>query len=115
MLKIKRIYQAAQHGDGYRILVDRLWPRGKSKEEAQLDLWLKEIGPTTDLRKWFNHDVEKFPEFEKKYQGELSANPALKQLKEIVKKEPVVTLLFAAKDEAHNNAVVLQHILQEKK
>lgn len=88
MLKLKRAYLPAEDTDGYRVLVDRLWPRGKSKETEKIDLWLKEIAPSPELRKWFNHDSEKYPEFREKYRQELQSGPqkeALKQLQEIIK------------------------------
>nr|CCB82188.1 protein of hypothetical function DUF488 [Lactiplantibacillus pentosus MP-10] len=113
-LKLERIYTKPVDTDGYRLLVDRLWPRGISKVNAQLDDWVKEIGPSTELRKWFNHDPEKYPEFVKKYQAELDANPItpdfIRQVAEQLAKQPVI-LLFGAKDETHNQAVVLQEYL----
>ena len=113
-LKLERIYTKPVDTDGYRLLVDRLWPRGISKVNAQLDDWVKEIGPSTELRKWFNHDSEKYPEFVKKYQAELDANPItpdfIRQVAEQLAKQPVI-LLFGAKDETHNQAVVLQEYL----
>lgn len=113
-LKLERIYTKPVDTDGYRLLVDRLWPRGISKVNAQLDDWVKEIGPSTELRKWFNHDPEKYPEFVKKYQAELDDNPItpefIRQVAEQLAKQPVI-LLFGAKDEAHNQAVVLQEYL----
>lgn len=112
MFKIKRIYEQVDKTDGYRILVDRLWPRGVSKENAAVDLWLKEIAPTDELRKWFNHDPEKWGEFQKKYKKEIAANKViLQQLKEVLKEQKTVTLLYGAKDEEHNQAVVLQNLL----
>ena len=113
-LKLERIYTKPVDTDGYRLLVDRLWPRGISKVNAQLDDWVKEIGPSTELRKWFNHDPEKYPEFVKKYQAELDANPItpdfIRQVAEQLAKQPVI-LLFGAKDDTHNQAVVLQEYL----
>ncbi|EIW12675.1 hypothetical protein, DUF488 family [Lactiplantibacillus pentosus KCA1] len=113
-LKLERIYTKPVDTDGYRLLVDRLWPRGISKVNAQLDDWVKEIGPSTELRKWFNHDPEKYPEFVKKYQAELDANPItpdfIRQVAGQLAKQPVI-LLFGAKDETHNQAVVLQDYL----
>lgn len=113
-LTIKRIYEPAEESDGMRILVDRLWPRGVSKERAALDLWLKEIAPSTDLRKWFGHDPAKWDGFVKKYEGELDSNPdATSQLREAIDSHPKVTLLYAAKDEEHNEAVVLEEYMKE--
>lgn len=107
-IKIKRVYEKPEKSDGFRILVDRLWPRGLTKEKAALDLWLKDIAPTTELRKWFNHDPEKWKEFIKKYLKELKENeePVL-ILKGYLKKGPV-TLVHAARDEAHNEALVIK-------
>lgn len=107
----KRIYEDASLGDGYRVLVDRLWPRGKKKEEAGIDLWLKEVAPSTALRKWFNHDPERWTEFVKKYKEELQNSEALDELKAIARKHKTLTLLYGAKDEEHNQAVALQHMI----
>ncbi|HET8794908.1 MAG TPA: DUF488 domain-containing protein [Arthrobacter sp.] len=111
-LKIKRIYEPAVDDDGFRVLVDRLWPRGLSKKKAGVDLWLKDVAPSAELRKWFNHDQEKFVEFRKKYEGELSDNDALASLKETVKEHQTVTLLYSAKSEDMNQAVILRQLLQ---
>ncbi len=112
MIAIKRIYEEAGKKDGFRILVDRLWPRGISKEKSIVDLWLKEIAPSDKLRKWFSHDPKKWNEFKEKYKIELKNNQDLiKKLKQIGKKEKTITLLYAAKDEEHNNAVALKEIL----
>lgn len=108
---IKRIYEAYSPDDGFRILVDRLWPRGISKETAHLDLWLKEIGPSDELRKWFNHDPTKYEEFKRRYFNELDTNPAVARLKEIIKDHPKTTLLYSARDEKHNQATALQKYL----
>lgn len=113
-MKIKRAYAPVEDTDGYRILVDRLWPRGISKDKAKIDLWLKSVAPSNDLRKWFGHDPERFPEFSKRYQAELEESGALDELRSAIKGHPNATLLFAAHDEEHNNAVVLQHLLETK-
>ncbi len=113
-MKIKRAYAPVEDTDGYRILVDRLWPRGISKDKAKIDLWLKSVAPSNDLRKWFGHDPERFPEFSKRYQAELKESGALDELRAAIKEHPNATLLFAAHDEEHNNAVVLQHLLETK-
>lgn len=112
-VKIKRIYAPPAEDDGYRILVDRLWPRGVKKETADINLWLKEIAPSAELRAWFGHDPAKWAAFGKKYISELKANPAsVQELTDCIKKHKTVTLLYGAKDEAHNQAVVLkQYIL----
>lgn len=108
MLKIKRAYEAYSKDDGYRVLIDRLWPRGVSKKEAKIDLWLKEIAPTIELRQWFNHDPLKWQKFQTRYKKELAKNGAsLKQIKELEKHYKQLTLVYAAKDEQHNDAVVL--------
>src|SRR5674476_1690666 len=98
MINLKRVYEGASPSDGFRVLVDRLWPRGISKEEAHIDEWLRDIAPTTELRKWFGHDPEKWPEFRRRYRAELDANPeALKPLLEAAR-EGDVTLLYSARD-----------------
>ena len=110
-LKIKRIYEEASADDGYRILVDRLWPRGISKEKAQIDKWAREISPSAELRKWFHHEPEKFPEFCRRYFEELQNNEEASAFREMIcekLKTGNVTLLFSAKDEGCNNAVVLR-------
>jgi uncharacterized protein YeaO (DUF488 family) len=112
--RIKRIYEDPTDEDGFRVLVDRLWPRGVSKERAQLDEWCKEIAPSTELRKWFDHDAHKFDEFSKRYKGELTGKEEMvNYLLKIAAKQPV-TLLYAAKDEEHNHAKVLKEFLERK-
>lgn len=107
-IKIKRVYEKPEIGDGRRILVDRVWPRGVKKEQAKIDLWLKEIAPSTELRKWFGHDPEKWDEFRKRYRGELRKNrEAVQKLKRELEQGPV-TLVYSARDEAHNQAVVIR-------
>ncbi|HRP90760.1 MAG TPA: DUF488 domain-containing protein [Edaphocola sp.] len=111
-ITIKRVYDSAATADGYRILVDRLWPRGISKEHAAVEEWLKDLGPSTELRKWFNHEPEKFPEFKKRYEVELEEKrELLHHILTIAQKEKVC-LVYSAKDEVHNQAVVLQAVLQ---
>jgi len=108
MIKIKRAYEKPSKDDGYRILADRLWPRGISKNKARIDSWLKEISPSSELRKWFSHDLEKWNEFKKRYRMELkNQKELLQKIKEIEKENGVVTLVYAAKDERHNSAVLL--------
>lgn len=111
MVRIKRVYEPAEAGDGYRVLVDRIWPRGVSKEQARLDEWLKEVAPTSELRRWFGHDPEKFTEFSQRYRTELADSSALAELQEIVARENQVTLVYGARDELHNQAVVLAEML----
>lgn len=116
MIRIRRVYEAPETNDGYRILVDRVWPRGISKEKAMVDLWLKPIAPSTDLRKWFGHDPGKWETFREKYKEELKdKEDYLKQIKEKKNEKGTVTLVFGAKDENHNNAVVLKEVLEERR
>jgi uncharacterized protein YeaO (DUF488 family) len=111
-IKTKRVYQEPDHADGTRVLVDRLWPRGLTKERARIDMWLKDIAPSTELRKWFSHDPKKWTEFQTRYRQELkSKDDQLAVLKEKVIQGPV-TLLYGARDEEHNEAVVLQAMLR---
>ena len=112
-VKIKRIYKPYSKDDGYRILIDRLWPRGIKKEGAHIDKWLKEIAPSTELRKEFNHMVDKWDKFKIAYHTELKNSPAVSELLDDIKKHGTVTLLFAAKDEDHNHALVLQQFIIE--
>lgn len=116
-LKIKRIYEPWDPSDGVRILIDRVWPRGVSKERARLDEWMKDIAPSPTLRKWFQHDPEKFAEFKKAYRGELEADSekigAVSRLLDMLDTN-VVTLLYGAKDEIHNHAIVLKQYLEER-
>ena len=108
-VRLKRIYEESVEADGHRILVDRLWPRGVSKENANLDLWLKEIAPSTELRKWFDHDPKKWTEFKRKYKTELSKNVEnVVALKKILKTYKQVTFLYAAKDEEQNEAILIK-------
>jgi uncharacterized protein YeaO (DUF488 family) len=113
-IPMKRVYDEPSAADGKRILIDRLWPRGLSKEKAQVDLWLKAIAPSTSLRQWFGHDPGKWAEFKKRYKDELNHNSeAVAQLKEQMAKGKV-TLVYGAKDKEHNDAVVLQEYLEER-
>lgn len=115
MINIKRVYDFPQREDGVRILVDRLWPRGLSKERAQVDLWLKAIAPSDKLRKWFAHDPAKWEGFEKHYRKELSLKKELLgKVKEAEKKSGTVTLLYSAKDMKYNNAQVLLNYLRKQ-
>ena len=114
MIKIKRIYDAPKPDDGVRILVDRLWPRGLSKEKAKVDLWLKEIAPSNELRKWYGHDPKKWTEFRKRYFDDLDIKREL--VNQIVQKMKVedVTLLYSSKEEKLNNAVALKEYIEKK-
>jgi uncharacterized protein YeaO (DUF488 family) len=112
MIKVKRIYETPSSQDGWRVLVDRLWPRGVSKEHAKIDLWLKAIAPSDRLRKWFGHDPKKWDDFKKKYELELrEKRELLLEIKRAEKERGTVTLLYSAKDEEHNQAVALRAIL----
>jgi uncharacterized protein YeaO (DUF488 family) len=111
-IKIKRVYENPQKEDGIRILVDRLWPRGLSKNKAKVDVWLKEIAPSNKLRNWFHHDPAKWEEFIKQYAVELRANKeVVNKLKALTHRQKVITLVFGAKDVEHNNAVALKKFL----
>jgi uncharacterized protein YeaO (DUF488 family) len=114
-INIKRVYDKPDKADGTRILVDRLWPRGLTKAKAKVDLWLKEIAPSTELRKWFGHESDKWAEFKKRYHAELKKNAEpVALLKEEIKKG-AVTLVYGAKDKENNEAVVLQKLLSRSK
>lgn len=111
MIHLKRVYDEPSKMDGLRILVDRLWPRGLTKERAAVDLWLKDVAPSTELRKWFGHDPAKWKEFQTRYRKELrESKNALDLLKEKCK-EGIVTLVYGARDKEHNEALVLKTIL----
>jgi uncharacterized protein YeaO (DUF488 family) len=115
MIQLKRVYEKPSRKDGLRILVDRLWPRGLTKEQAALKLWLKDVAPSTELRKWFGHDPAKWKQFQTRYRKELGENKdALKRLKQMIK-EHTVTLVYGARDEEHNEAIVLKKILDARK
>jgi uncharacterized protein YeaO (DUF488 family) len=112
MVRVKRIYEKAERGDGWRVLVDRLWPHGMKKGAAKIDLWMKDVAPSDALRKSFCHDVKKWPDFQKKYRVELAKKKAMvAELKKMEKEHGTLTLLFGAKDEEHNQAVVLAEFL----
>ncbi|MGO1174113.1 MAG: DUF488 domain-containing protein [Actinomycetaceae bacterium] len=110
-VEIKRVYDDAKKSDGYRVLVDRVWPRGVKKEDARVDEWLKDVAPSTDLRKWFDHDPKKFDEFAGRYESELDGTDALAHLEELVDEHGTVTLVYAAKDTENNHARVLARVL----
>ena len=104
-VRITRIYEAPQQDDGLRVLVDRLWPRGLSKDRAAVDHWLRDIAPSDELRRWFGHDAPRWPELERRYFAELAAKPeAVAQLRALLADAAAVTLLYGARDEVHNNA-----------
>ena len=112
-VKIKRIYEPYSKDDGYRILIDRLWPRGIKKENAHIDKWLKEIAPSTELRKEFNHMVDKWEKFKIAYHSELKNSLSVDELLDDIKNHKTVTLLYAAKDEEYNHALVLQDFIKK--
>jgi uncharacterized protein YeaO (DUF488 family) len=114
MIKIKRIYEDSSETDGYRILIDRLWPRGISKERAKIDLWIKEIAPSNDLRKWYSHNSEKAKQFQKKYITELNDNSdSLNEVKQIIKDQKTITLLYASRDSKPIHVIILQQTLKD--
>ena len=116
MITTKRVYEKPTKDDGFRVLVDRLWPRRLTKERARVDLWMKEIAPSDALRKWFHHEEGAWPEFEKRYCAELKKKGTLfAELKRLEKEHGKVMLLFGSKDEKQNQAVILAAILQGKK
>ena len=111
-VRIKRAYDSPVPGDGVRVLVDRLWPRGLKRQEANIDLWLKDVAPSTELRHWFGHDPARWPEFQERYRAELAGSPALDELRAMARQRERVTLLFGARDTEHNNAVVHQALCE---
>ena len=112
-IAIKRIYEPASRNDGLRVLVDRMWPRGLKKDEAKIDLWLKDVAPTTSLRRWFGHAPERWDKFRERYLAELSNNIAVAPLRDLMRKKRRITLLYSARDTDHNQAVVLADFLKE--
>ena len=112
MITIKRVYEKPAKSDGFRILVERLWPRGLTKEKARVDLWLKEVGPSPELRKWYSHDVEKWTEFKRRYTKELKDKTDLLDEIKTHAKKGKVTFIYAAHDEEHNSALVLRDFLK---
>lgn len=116
MIQLKRAYEPSSRSDGYRVLVERLWPRGLRKADAHLDEWLKDIAPSNELRRWFGHEPGRFPEFRDRYRRELHSEPARTALAELARRAArgTVTLIYAAHDEVHNNAVVLEQELRRR-
>ena len=113
MLSIKRVYEPVEPGDGARFLVERLWPRGIKKDQLHMEAWLKEAAPSDTLRRWFNHDPEKWEEFQRRYRSELNAHPHAWQPILDAARRGSVTLLYSARDTEHNNAVVLKSYIAE--
>lgn len=114
MIAVKRIYEPALKSDGERLLVERLWPRGVKKVDAHLHAWLRDVAPSTELRKWFSHDPAKWPEFKRRYREELDQNPAAWQPILDAEKKGKVTLLFSSHDAEHNNVIALKDYLESK-
>ena len=116
MIHLKRAYESASRNDGYRVLVERLWPRGLRKTDAHFDEWLKEVAPSDSLRRWFGHEPIKFPEFRERYRRELHAEPARRAIAQLARRATrgTVTLVYSAHDDVHNNAVVLARELERR-
>jgi uncharacterized protein YeaO (DUF488 family) len=115
VIRLKRVYENPGTGDGYRVLVERLWPRGMAKEHAQVDLWIKDAGASPKLRTWFGHDPARWEEFRREYFEEIRTRPAvIKELEDVVRTHATVTFLFAARDAEHNNAVALKEFLDKE-
>ncbi len=113
MLKVKRVYDSAGAGDGVRFLVERLWPRGMTREKLQMEAWLKDVAPSGDLRRWYGHDLLKWKEFQEQYQAELAANPGSWAPILKANEQGAVTLLYSAHDTEHNSAIVLKSFLEK--
>lgn len=113
MIHLKRAYEPPSTDDGLRILVERLWPRGLSKSRAQVDLWLKDVAPSPQLRTWYGHELAKWKEFQRRYRAELENNPAVGQLQQLQHDKPLITFVYAARDTEHNSALVLKAFLEE--
>ena len=114
MIKLKRVYESVDPGDGVRFLIERLWPRGMKKEAVKMDAWLKEVAPSNELRKWFGHDPDKWEQFKERYRAELKTNPAGWEPILQAARQGDVTLLYSTHDLEHNNAVVLKQFLDER-
>lgn len=114
MINLKRVYEKPSEKDGVRILVDRLWPRGLTKQRAAVDFWMKDVAPSTELRKWFDHDPAKWKGFQQRYRKELRGRPAIELLKQKCRKK-AITLLYGAKDAQHNEAIVLKKLLDRSR
>lgn len=110
-ITVKRIYDPPATTDGYRILVDRLWPRGVRKEDAHIDAWMKDVAPSTELRQWYHAHLDEWDAFSHRYQAEIKGSEALEALKEAVKQHPRTTLLYASRETGHNHALILEKIL----
>ncbi len=115
MIAVKRVYEPVRRGDGYRVLVDRLWPRGLTRKNAAIDSWLREVAPSSELRRWFAHDPAKWPAFRRKYRDELRGSEELRQLRELARQRRRLTLLYGSKERRYNNAVALAVLLKQKR
>jgi uncharacterized protein YeaO (DUF488 family) len=115
MIKLKRAYEAPSKDDGLRILVERLWPRGVSKQKARIELWPKDLAPSTELRKWYGHDPARWPQFRKRYRAELKGRGDVLTLLDYVTQDRAVTFVYAASDEERNSAVALKEYLEQRK
>jgi len=113
-IRLKRVYEPPSLSDGVRILVDRLWPRGLSRQDAAADFWLKDAAPSSALRRWYGHDTRRWKRFARKYRSELAREPEVLDLLDDLRRRTPVTLLFGARDEAHSHAVVLRKIIDER-
>ena len=113
-VRLKRVYEEPSLADGMRVLVDRLWPRGLSKHDVSADLWLRDAAPSSELRRWLGHDAKRWGRFSRKYKVELARQPEVLELLEDLRRRAPVTLIFGARDEAHNHAVVLREMLEER-
>ncbi|MEM9022222.1 MAG: DUF488 family protein [Bacteroidota bacterium] len=114
MIRAKRVYEPWEAADGYRLLIDRLWPRGISREQARIDRWMREVAPSTNLRKWFSHDPEKWPEFQQRFRQELSEHPeVLQEIRELAELHGTLTLVFSSRETRYNNAQALLLMLAE--
>lgn len=111
-IRLKRVYDPPEPSDGTRVLVDRLWPRGVAKADARIDVWLKDAAPSNELRRWFGHDPGKWQAFRERFLAELAGNPALAELRRMARQPGTLTLVFAARDSEHNNAVALRDALR---
>ena len=112
-VRLKRVYEQPSAADGMRVLVDRLWPRGLSKHDVSADLWLRDAAPSSGLRRWYGHDAKRWRQFSRKYRAELARQPEILELLDDLRRRAPVTLIFGARDEAHNQAVVLREMLDE--
>lgn len=115
MIKLKRAYEPATSADGLRILVERLWPRGVSKQKAKIDLWLKDLAPSQDLREWYGHDPVRWPQFRKRYVAELKDQESLLALLKYIGDQQTVTFIYAASDVEHNSALALKEFLEQRR